>query len=191
MPRSYFSRALLAAALSLPTAAFAAAPAALTAWEQQHVDGMLALDPAQPYQNPDLGFALGALPGPAYQGNSNDDGLLVLLGDQRTINLVAGYSTDDSDTREAMTTRLGYTAHGDDAQREPAQWAGRPAEQAQWRDGSDLAVLMVQYRPDGDDTGVVYSAELHTTPDHQQEDIAAFRQVLQGFRWLAMPSSGG
>lgn len=180
----------IALAVLLPCAGWAFTPAPLTPWARQHVDGMVALDPAEPYQNPDLGFALGALPGPAYQGNGTDDGVLVLLGDERTINLVAGYSTDDSDTHQAMTTRLGYSAHGDDAVREPAQLAGQVAEQAQWRDGDDLALLLVQYRVDGDDSGVVYSAELHTTPAHQQEDVQTFRQVLQGFQWLPLPGSG-
>ncbi|PVZ20641.1 MULTISPECIES: hypothetical protein [unclassified Pseudomonas] len=175
------------ACLALSGAALAFTPAPLTPWQAQRVDGMDALDPSQPYANEDLGFTLATLPGPVYQGNGTDDGVLVLLGDKRTLTFTAAYAVDDTSTREAMTTELAYGTHANDARREPATLGGEKAEQAQWRDGDDLALLLVRYRPDGDDSGVIYSALLHTTPEHQQEDVQAFQALLKGFRTVALP----
>lgn len=178
------------AGLLLSSAALAFTPAPLTPWQAQRVDGMDALDPSQPYSNDDLGFTLANLPGPVYQGNGTDDGVLVLLGDNRTLTFTAAYAVDDTSTDEAMTTELDYGTHAKEAKREPATLGGEKAEQAQWRDGDDLVLLLVRYRPDGQDDGVIYSAMLHTTPAHQQEDVQAFQALLKGFHTVELPHNG-
>ncbi len=155
---------------------------ALSAAQQEMVDGMIKLDGRTEYQN--VAFGFGVMPGvtTAYQGNGTDDGVLIPLGGDRAITVNAGYDAAMlGSTKALMDSELSAVDPGG-VQRQPVVLDSQPAEQAQWSDGHFLHRVIVEYRGTGPDDGINYTVPLQTDAQHQQADGHAFDAVVKSFK---------
>jgi len=155
---------------------------ALSAAQQEMVDGMVKLDGQIEYQN--IAFGFGVMPGvpTAYQGSGTDDGVLIPLGGDREITVNAGYDAAMlGSTRAVMDSELSEVEPGG-VQRSPVVLDAQPAEQAQWSDSQAVRRVIVEYRSTGPDDGINYTLRLRTDAQHQQADGQAFDAVVKSFK---------
>ncbi|EIK94537.1 hypothetical protein PMM47T1_21638 [Pseudomonas sp. M47T1] len=182
MPRLFCCAWATSLLLAIALPANANPVLALSAAQQEMVDGMLKLDGHTEYQN--VAFGFGVMPGvtTAYQGNGTDDGVLIPLGDDREITVNAGYDAAMlGSTKALMDSELSEVDPGG-VQRQPFVLDSQPAEQAQWADGQFVRRVIVEYRSTGPDDGVNYTLRLRTDAAHQQADGQAFDAVVKSFK---------
>jgi|GEM_PF-5002167 len=155
---------------------------ALSAAEQERVDGFIKNDGRTQYQNVVFGF--GVMPGVAdvYQGNGTDDGVLIPLGGDREMAVNASYDAAELGSTKALMDSELSDVDPASVQRQAVVLDSQPAEQAQWKDSVYLYRSIVEYRNTGADSGINYTLRLKTDAANQQADEQAFDALVKSFK---------
>jgi hypothetical protein len=164
---------------------FAADASASDDWAKERIAGMVLVNGA--YHNEQYGFGVSVLQTRAYQptGRDPDHGIIILLGEGRTITVSAMYDAAFyGSTKSQLNHRL-QGEHFDSVKRSAAVLDGKPAAQAVLQNGKNITKVVVQRR-NGDD-GILYSAELTTNKDFQSEDLKTFDSIVRTFKTYALP----
>jgi len=153
--------------------------------EKEKVAGMVPVNGS--YRNEQYGFSVSVLQTRAYQPAEGDPnhGILILLGDNRTISVSAMYDAAFyGSTKSQLNHRL-QGEHFDSVKRSTAVLDGKPAAQAMLQSGKNITKTVVQRR--NEEGGILYSLELSTNKDHLNEDAKTFDRIVRTFKTYALP----
>ncbi|MDR3482274.1 MAG: hypothetical protein P4L91_16360 [Burkholderiaceae bacterium] len=163
---------------------FAADASASDDWVKEKIADMVPVNGS--YRNEQYGFGVSVLQTRAYQptGRDPDHGIIIVLGDGRTITVSAMYDAAFyGSTKSQLNHRL-QGEHFDSVKRSAAVLDGKPAAQAVLQKGKNITKVVVQRRNAEE---ILYSAELTTNKDYQNEDLKTFDNIIHTFKTYSIP----
>lgn len=139
------------------------------------------------YRNEQYGFGVSVLQTKAYQptGRDPDHGIIILLGDSRTITVSAMYDAAFyGSTKSQLNHRL-QGEHFDSVKRSATILDGKSAAQAVLQSRGNITKVVVQRRNEAD--GILYDLELTTNKANQGEDSKTFDSIIHTFKTYGLP----
>ena len=154
-------------------------------WEKAQVIGMVPIH--QAYRNVQYGFSVPIVGGKMYRpaAPNPNHGVLILLGNQRTISISAEYDAAEYGSTTSQLDHWLENEHPDSVKREDTMLAGKPAEEAILQASQVVTMVIAQRRDERG--GILYELTLTTTLAHQNEDSAIFDNLAHSFKTYALP----
>ena len=158
---------------------------AYRAWERAQVANMTPVRGA--YRNEQYGFGIPIVGRKTYRmaAPSPNHGVLIILGNQRTISVSAEYDAAEYGSTKSQLDHWLENEHPDSVKREAATLDGKPAEQATLQAGQIVTRVIAQRRDERG--GILYELTLMTTRASQNEDSALFDGVARAFKTYSLP----
>jgi len=140
------------------------------------------------YRNEQYGFGIPVVGRKTYRmaAPSPNHGVLIILGNQRTISVSAEYDAAEYGSTKSQLDHWLENEHADSVRREAATLDGKPAEQATLQAGRIVTKVIAQRR-DERGGGILYELTLTTTQARQSEDLALFQGIARAFKTYALP----